>query len=138
MNAAIGFPLILVFAWCAAGVVSGFVVAERQMRGLLAWPGLLAAGSLWAAGGTLIGTRGIEDTRRNVAVHFRTAIQRQRQNICPAHSLFFYPLGDSARRRLDGQAIRRHAPRLAECLCSVFVGIFVDRSDIVPNVLRVR
>ena len=58
MNAAIGFPLILVFAWCVIGVVSGFVVVERRIPALLAWTGSLAAGSaLWAAGRALIGSR---------------------------------------------------------------------------------
>ena len=58
MNAALGFPLILVFAWCAIGVVSGLAVAERRIPGLLAWTGSLAAVSaLWAAGAALIGSR---------------------------------------------------------------------------------
>jgi hydrogenase-4 component B len=37
----------------------------------------------------------IEDTRQTVAVHFRTAIHRQRKNTYPADGLFFYPLGDA-------------------------------------------
>jgi hydrogenase-4 component B len=56
MTSGIGFPLILIFAWCAIGVLSGFIIAERRIPALLAWTGSFAAGSaLWAAGEALIG-----------------------------------------------------------------------------------
>ncbi len=56
MTAGIGFPLFLVFAWCAIGVFFGFFVSERRIPALLAWTGSLASGAaLWAAVASLIG-----------------------------------------------------------------------------------
>jgi hydrogenase-4 component B len=55
MNVGVEVPLISVFAWCALGVLLGFVVSERRIPALLAWTGSLAACStIWAAGGALI------------------------------------------------------------------------------------
>ena len=54
----IGFALTLAFAWCAIGVVCGFVVSERRIPALLAWTGSFSAGfALWAAGAALLGSR---------------------------------------------------------------------------------
>jgi hydrogenase-4 component B len=57
MTAGIAIPIILAFAWCAVGILLGFLIAERLIPALLAWAGSLAACSaIWVAAGALLRT----------------------------------------------------------------------------------
>ena len=56
----------------------------------------------------------VEDTRQTVAVHFRTAIRRRRDETHLVERLFLCPVG--AGDELLGSALRRNASRPPECV----------------------
>jgi hypothetical protein len=78
----------------------------------------------------------VEDTRDTVAVHFRTAILRRREETHLVDRLFFHPVGDAISwfaRLLAGM----HHGRLTKRLSRLHTCFFRDHSVVVPAVVGI-